>query len=154
MGKWHQPLRERIEGGSIPVTESGCWIWLKCKRADGYGSIGINKTTVLAHRASWTAFRGEIPDGLYVLHHCDNRICVNPEHLFIGTHTDNMIDRDTKGRNKPRPGILNPKTKLTPQQVLAIRNSSVGCDKLARQYGMNKSTMARIRSRQYWKCIP
>ena len=154
MGKWSQPLRKRIEDNSIPVTESGCWIWLKCIMRTGYGVIGIDHKTILAHRASWIAFRGPIPDGLYVLHHCDNRPCVNPDHLFLGTHMDNMIDRDTKGRNKPRPGVLNPKAKLTPEQVLAIRNAPIGCEKLARQYGMNKSTMARIRSGQYWKCIP
>lgn len=154
MPKRKVSLRQRIENSYIPVTECGCWIWLKGNYANGYGGIGINKKTILAHRASWMVFRGEIPQGMMVLHHCDNRLCINPDHLFLGTHIDNMNDRDKKGRNKPRPGILNPKAKLTVKDIVAIRNSKLGPVEIARNYGMDRGTIWRIRTRKYWSHIP
>lgn len=153
MPKPKASLRERIEESIMPVTECGCWIWMRGLMGGGYGTLGHNGRSILAHRASWQVFRGPVPDGLYVLHLCDTRACVNPDHLFLGTHQDNMDDRDRKGRNKPRPGVLNPKAKLTPVDVAAIRSSPLSCGRLARDYGMNKTTMARIKSGKYWRCV-
>lgn len=153
MGKWNLPLSMRIENNSMPVTDCGCQIWLGTKNSRGYGLISVNKKVLTAHRASWIAFRGNVPNEMHVLHHCDVKLCVNPDHLFIGTHKDNMDDRDRKGRNKPRPGILNSNAKLTVADILAIRSSSDGCCKLAKKYGMNKTSMARIRSGKRWKCV-
>lgn len=92
------PLSERILAGSMPVTECGCWIWLKCGSRLGYGYINIATKMVCAHRASWMAFRGKIPDGLHVLHTCDVPSCVNPDHLRLGTHATNMAERFGRGR--------------------------------------------------------
>ncbi len=78
---------------------SDCWGWLAGKDKDGYGKIKVSGKTVQAHRLSWNIHNGSVPEGVHVLHHCDNPSCVNPDHLFLGTHLDNMHDRDAKGRN-------------------------------------------------------
>ena len=76
-----------------------CWIWLAGKSSAGYGSFRTDAWKhVYAHRLSWELMRGPIPDGLLVLHHCDNPSCVNPDHLFLGTNRDNVLDALKKGR--------------------------------------------------------
>jgi hypothetical protein len=90
-------LKERFD---LQVDKSAdCWEWVGSKIPQGYGHIHHNHADIYAHRASWIIYYGEIPNGLCVLHRCDNPSCVNPEHLFIGTIADNMHDRDAKGRN-------------------------------------------------------
>lgn len=74
-----------------------CWEWLGW-RLDGYGRMRWRGRVQGAHRVSWFLMYGEIPDGMLVLHHCDNRGCVNPDHLFLGTNQDNIDDRERKGR--------------------------------------------------------
>lgn len=78
----------------------GCWLWLGTKSADGYGSIRHAGKMRKAHRVAYELMRGVIPDGGQICHHCDNPACVNPDHLFVGTNRDNMIDRQRKGRSK------------------------------------------------------
>lgn len=80
------------------VTAPGCWEWTGTKDKHGYGRVRVDQRKARAHRVAWEAFKGEIPAGLHVLHRCDNPGCVNPEHLFLGTHGDNMRDREAKGR--------------------------------------------------------
>jgi HNH endonuclease len=87
-----------IESRSEPVTECGCWIWLGSVGSHGYGDIHHFGRHVLAHRASYESFNGPIPEGMFVLHSCDNRVCVNPAHLSLGTHSQNMADKMRKGR--------------------------------------------------------
>ena len=91
-------LQETIQDSSIPITESGCWIWLRGSSGQDYGGLQYGSEWVRAHRASWLAFKGEIPEGLCVLHRCDTPACVNPDHLFLGTRKDNAIDKVKKGR--------------------------------------------------------
>lgn len=80
-------------------SSSECWIWQGAKfRDQGYGRIIINYKDVRAHRVSWELVNGPIPSGLLICHHCDNRLCVNPKHLFLGTHKDNNQDCVNKGR--------------------------------------------------------
>ena len=108
-----QGLKDRIAADSAP-SENGCWVWLRGKDSAGYGSLYWLGLRDRAHRFSWRAFRGPIPKGLYVLHRCDNRPCVNPDHLFIGTHSENMADKVQKGRNVSpgMPGETNPSARL------------------------------------------
>ena len=75
-----------------------CWLWTGAFTNMGYGRIAINSTRLLAHRVSWQLFKGAIPENMEICHKCDNPACVNPEHLFLGTHKDNMLDMVTKKR--------------------------------------------------------
>jgi len=98
-GNKHQSLRERFEANYIPEPNSGCFLWTASVHVrTGYGKIGLNKHSILAHRAAWMLYRGEIPEGLCVLHRCDVRSCVRPEHLFLGTRASNFQDMVAKGR--------------------------------------------------------
>ena len=81
------------------IVSEACWEWIGAKqKVNGYGVIRINKKNELAHRLSYTMNLGPIPEGLWVLHKCDNRGCVNPNHLFLGTRSDNVNDMYKKGR--------------------------------------------------------
>lgn len=95
-----RPLQERFEEKYIPVPEAGCWLWTAAVDTYGYGRIGFGDGLISAHRVSWALYRGEIPNGLCVLHACDVPSCVNPDHLFLGTHSDNSKDCFNKGRSK------------------------------------------------------
>jgi hypothetical protein len=80
---------------------SSCWLWIGGKDKDGYGKFKwVNGKDERAHRFSWLFFRGPIPESLFVLHKCDNTSCVNPDHLFLGTHAMNMGDKKEKGRQR------------------------------------------------------
>lgn len=98
-------IQERLERNSIPVPLAGCWLWTGHVDRCGYGKICVNHRNINSHRAAWAAFRGPIPDGLHVLHSCDVPSCINPDHLFLGTHADNMRDRMVKGRYRRRQSI-------------------------------------------------
>jgi hypothetical protein len=105
MGK-RIPLEDRFwtkvdKCGPVPehVPELGpCWLWMASRFAGGYGRIDVNKHSKVAHRVAWGLVKGDIPDGLLALHRCDNPPCVNPDHLFLGTHKDNTQDALSKGR--------------------------------------------------------
>lgn len=93
-------VRERIEN-RIKKDPSGCWLWTGCiidGTNNGYGQVSVSGKMKLVHRAYWEIINGPIPEGLFVLHTCDNPPCINPGHLFLGAHTDNMQDMIKKGR--------------------------------------------------------
>jgi hypothetical protein len=135
----------------------GCWTWIGMLDKDGYGRAKIThegkKIRGPAHRVSWMIHRGPIPDGLEVLHKCDNPPCVNPDCLFLGTTADNNADRDAKGRQAR--GERCSLTKHTPELVQAIRREYVprkmSIPKLAEKYGLSASTVGKIIRRQTWK---
>ena len=92
-------LRERFESSYIAVPEAGCWLWEKGVGSTGYGHIFYQGKMLKAHRVSWELHRGLILKDMCVLHKCDVPSCVNPDHLFLGTHKDNKRDSMKKGRH-------------------------------------------------------
>lgn len=142
-----KPLTERILENSIPVTETGCWLWQRIG-AQGYGRIKVAGKTSSAHRKSWEAFHGPIPEGKQVCHKCDTRSCVNPDHLFLGSPWDNTRDAHAKGRLT---GWLMGKTKLTSNQVMEIRASTESNKVLAEKYNTSASNIRSIKSGQSWR---
>lgn len=139
---------EAFEQKYIPEPMSGCFLWMCAQHKQGYGSLAIKRKSLLAHRVSWELHRGPIPDGMKVLHSCDNPPCVNPDHLFLGTQSDNMSDCGRKGRSNKKGGI-NGNAKLTEDDVREIRaapRKKFVCVKLAAQFGIALSTVRDIRS--------
>jgi HNH endonuclease len=136
----------------------GCWFWTGYRNADGYGAIArtVNGRTsnVGAHRAAYELTFGPIPAGLCVCHHCDNRLCVRPDHLFLGTVADNNADRDRKGRQRSLLGELAGASRLTLKQVMEIRSSTEGLRPLGRRFGVSPSTIARARYNVRWRHVP
>lgn len=138
---------------------TGCWNWMKGKFNTGYGMFWLNGKTVSAHRASWQINFGYIPDGLFVLHKCDNKRCVNPNHLFLGTAKDNTDDMISKGREvRTKPpihiGTDNPNSKLTESDVMSIRQeySVTTCSQrdLARKYSVSQPLIGQIIRKEIW----
>lgn len=144
-------------------NQNDCWEWLACRNAHGYGRLGgggKNAYKPLAHRAAWQLTNGDIPDGLSVCHKCDNRACVNPAHLFLGTHQDNMDDMHTKGRFIPAPiqnGEKNPAAVLTEEDVRLIRLAHetlpVTQRDIARAWGIRPQLVSKIVLRTRWKHV-
>ncbi len=143
----------------------GCWVWTACL-VQGYGSIGTggHTGTIKANRASWILFKGPIPNGLCVCHNCpggDNRACVHPDHLFLGTRIDNNKDARDKGTAVPPPilaGEQNALSKLTWDQVRRIRSMYIprkfGSDRIAKMFGVDPSLVLLIVKRLIWKNDP
>lgn len=140
-----------------------CWEWTAAKYHDGYGQFYPNgsKSGARAHRVSWCIHFGEIQEGLYVLHKCDNRACVNPNHLFLGTPLENVLDMISKDRHAQgevlsKPGESNPGAKLTEDDVREIRMfSSQGHTKvsIAAQFGVCDSLVCGIVYRSRWSHV-
>lgn len=139
------------------VSENGCWEWTGTIGNHGYGWFYSNYSGChwqsLAHRASWEMHNGSIGN-LDVLHKCDNTKCVNPDHLFLGTHADNMQDCSAKNRFNDRSGINNARAILNPEKAFEIRwlaASGWRQKKLAEQYGVSLPTIQKVLSREIWK---
>jgi DNA-binding MarR family transcriptional regulator len=156
------PLLERFER-FLPeiLDENSCWEWQGVRLKGGYGKImenGRTKRTLLAHRVAWEAYNAEpIPPGMCVCHSCDNRACVNPAHLFIGTHVDNMQDMISKGRKFITAGELSSCAKLTNQDVLEIRElGSQGFRQvdIAKRFGVRRASVSVILNGSTWKHLP
>ena len=146
------PLFQVILSRVIKQSD-GCWIWQKALDAYGYGCLRWAGKTQKAHRLSYVAFiLDPLPSRSLVCHNCDRPACVNPEHLFVGTHRDNTQDMLSKRRNKGGsfPGELNPCSKLSVSQVHYIRNSQETGISLAKRYNVAASTISAVRTGQNW----
>ena len=137
------------------LKTDGCWIWKSSKFKSGYGIFTINKKPYRAHRIAFELFKMPIPNGLHVLHKCDNPACVNPDHLFLGTHQDNMDDMCKKGRHVTNPlkGELAVNSKLTSDQVKSIKTDARLQRIIAAQYGVHQVLISRIKNGKAWAHI-
>src|SRR5215467_11529104 len=140
--------RDFIEGR---LREDGaCLVWTGALDHKGYGRLIFNGQWWAIHRLVWTWNYGPIPDGLFVLHSCDNPACARPDHLFLGTHQDNMDDMMKKGRSSDQRGARNANAKLTPKQVVEIRSAKGSQESIARRYGITQSMVSKIKLRRNW----
>lgn len=133
---------------------SCCWEWRGAIQSKGYGSVGVSAgKTALAHRVAYELTYGEIPKGMHVLHKCDNRRCVNPAHIFLGTNKDNVRDKVQKGRQAK--GEKNGRSKLTYKQIDAIRymhkTGRYSSGQIAELFGVCPSNVRNIVRGDYWK---
>jgi hypothetical protein len=145
---------ERFYRHVMPAID-GCWYWTGSYNASGYGlfhNMTLLKPSVTAHRFSYQFYKGEIINNMQVLHSCDNRKCVNPDHLFLGTNLDNVMDKMRKGRVAN--GERMKTNKLTKYQVLEIRASDLGCTELGKRYNLDRRTIYTIKKRITWKHLP
>ena len=141
---------ERFESQYIPEPNSGCWLWFGAVNGTGYGRLRVNGTREMAHRFSWRFHNGEIPTGLQLCHRCDNRACVNPQHLFLGTQKQNVADMIAKKRRaNAAKGAGNIKLRL--DQVAAIIIDKRSSLKVAAEYGISDGHIRRIRRDGGWR---
>lgn len=141
-------LAERLKVRSKPMP-NGC-IEFDGGKARGYGRIWLGRENgrkyfLMAHRVAWTLRHGEIPDGMLVLHSCDNPSCVNVDHLSLGTQTDNMRDMYSKGRKVNPKGAAHWRSKLTPELVKQIREDQRSARMLSKEIGVSFSLIAMVR---------
>jgi hypothetical protein len=149
----HRSLAERF--WEKVAKGDGCWLWTASKDRSGYGQIGVKTEKgfrpVKAHRIAWQLTHGAVAPGQHVLHQCDTPSCVRPDHLFVGTHADNMQDMLRKGRqgHSERHGMA----KLTNADVVAIRASSRSSADLSAVFGVGEDHISRIRRGVVWKGV-
>ncbi len=151
------PLTARRIGDFHNAYERGdsCWLWRRgVFKSSGYGRFSINHRWYIASRVSYLIAHGVDPADKFVCHHCDNPACVRPEHLFLGTAATNSRDRNLKRRqhhwNGARAGENSTSAKLTKDQVIAIRASTLSNRTLGEQYGVHYTTISYIRSGKRW----
>ena len=155
--KWAQETREqtleamrnKFEEFFKKSSDDSCWLWKKKNgnSISDYANFTFRSERYKSNRAAWLIYRGEIPKDMYVLHKCDIRFCVNPDHLFLGTHVDNMHDMKLKKRAKPR-------CKLSPEQVTEVRemlNLGVTTTRLAKKYNVSSTCIWYIKHNKSWK---
>ena len=144
-------LIERLET-KTKKAESGCWLWVGGIGRGGYGVISIGGRQEAVHRVSYELRVGELGDNC-CLHKCDVRNCLNPDHLFLGTVSDNNRDRAGKGRSDDRKGMKNASAKLTESDVLSIRSDTRNQYVIAGEYGVSQGQISDIKSRKKWSHI-
>jgi len=153
------PLAERLWDQTEKTATH--WWYLGARDPDGYGRICEGGAAVRgakylrAHRAAWIVTYGPIPDGMQVLHKCDEPQCVRPEHLFLGTNLDNVADRESKHRN--RFGERHGNAKLTDQAVREIRDvyfaGGISQEKLGKAYGVDQTIISDVVLYNYWRHV-
>lgn len=155
-GRSARPMAERFWEKVALAEPDQCWRWLGAK-VGGYGSfmvrsLGYSKrVTDRAHRVAWRLARGPIPPGMQILHKCDVRLCVNPEHLFLGTNADNVADRVRKGRSASQQGAKNPRAVLTPLAVALIRATPGETRLFAELFGVAPNVIRYARTGKTWR---
>lgn len=162
-GRKPKPSIERFEASYIPEPNTGCWLWIGTLRgSNSYGVIKSHGKNTPAHRYAYEAFKGKIPEGLIVCHHCDMPSCVNPNHLFIGTQADNEADKVRKGRQSrgerhraalshlDRKGENSPRAKLNWELVKEIRKDVRPQRIIANAYNVSQTVISNIKLGKTW----
>jgi hypothetical protein len=129
----------------------GCWEWTGALRGKGYGSFRIGRKTYIASRVSYELYKGSIEPGMLVCHTCNHPSCVNPEHLYLGTYSDNTKQAVQEGRQFVASGELNGQAKLTYDQVRAIRSDCRIQRLIAQDYSISQLHVSRIKRQLVWK---
>ncbi len=142
---------ERFWSNVTAEPNSGCFLWVGGLDSNGYAPFTVFGVKTRAHRFSYEAFVGPIPDGMHILHSCDVPCCVNPAHLRAGTHQDNMRDMQERGRHVRGEKMAN--THLTDDDVRSIRSSSATCKALAQRYGVGQMTISEIKRHLRWRHV-
>ena len=154
---WPQRFWDHVQTGE------GCWEWTGARTQQGYGSVGYEGRTEKAHRVAWELTHGPVPAGMFVCHHCDNPPCVRPDHLFMGTRSENMLDAAAKGRlpsQDPQRVLRGERvgnSKLTASDVVAIRRRYAAGEHptaLGLEFGITRSSVTRLARGARWKHIP
>ena len=151
-------LEDRFNAKVSHKGENECWEWQGAKTHYGYGKIRNNYKSIGAHRLSYILHKGEIPSGIDVLHKCDNRLCVNPNHLFLGTQSDNMKDMFAKGRNRTTPskGSANGNSKLSERDIpiiKALRIEGKTYPAIAKEFRMSTYAIREICIGNSWRHV-
>lgn len=137
----------------VQKTES-CWLWTGNKSNWNYGLFKAGEKDTYSHRFSWILHHGPIPEGMCVLHRCDNPPCINPDHLFLGTFADNTHDMHKKGRANTSKGSQHCHAKLTESQVAEIRRryalGNITQSELGAEFGVHRVSIRRIIKRKVW----
>lgn len=131
-----------------------CWLWTAARRSNRYGAFRAGNKCDSAHRFSWELHFGEIPEGMVVCHKCDNPPCVNPNHLFLGTHAENQRDKKIKGRAAR--GEANNKAKLTENDVREIRtliSQGLSSRQIASKFNVQHAAILTIKSGKNWSWL-
>lgn len=145
---------EKLAFYSTRSSADACWEWNGAIKSDGYGHLRLWGRYTQAHRAMWQIENGSIPAGLFVCHKCDNRKCINPSHLFLGTNAENLADMRAKGRGRIPPkteiGEKHPQAKFSDDVVLAVRADGRTQREIASHYGMSTGWVSYIK-RGLWR---
>lgn len=149
------PLPDRIWNRVQKGSPEECWPFTGVTLGSGYGHIGVYGKKILAHRLAWIVTHGQILNGLQVCHHCDNRRCCNPSHLFLGTPQENAVDCIKKGRGVDNKGEKCGQSRLKEYQVIQIRSiyatGDISQSELAKTFGVAQMTISDIITRRTWK---
>lgn len=165
--KYNEQKSKKAFLEKLKKDDTGCWNWTAGLNKEGYGRASyMGKHDQRAHRIAWMIFRGEIPEGLYVCHKCDNKKCVKPSHLFLGTHDDNMKDGVSKKRflsgekrklaNNPRKGEAHHNSKLSAKQALKIielKKEGKSYTEINSLIGINRGTACDVICGRTWSHV-
>lgn len=148
-------LNDRFWSRVTMGNETACWPWAGRRNSNGYGVFDWNNRPYIASRIAYLLSTGADPDDRFVCHSCDNRLCCNPSHIWLGTHRDNMRDMALKGRAHVTgwKGEGHPSSRLLQEQVLKIRASNLPGSVLAEQYEVTAAAIYNIRERKTWRHI-
>lgn len=149
----YEALKQRLLSRVQFEPNSGCWLWEGGTVFYGYGVTGYDGKSKRVHRLSWEIFRGPIPEGMVICHRCDTPPCANPDHLFLGTRSDNNYDCVRKGRANNRTGEQKPNAVLSNESVRAIWLSPLSNAAIAEQLGVNPRAVSNVRTGMLWRSV-